>query len=178
LIGRDNFLVQYGRFLPGLVRRAVRASKPLVRSSVRLCDNPESLCGRPDVLCARPATCARVRAFCAAVRPLVRAEAHLCAPQTTCAEVWHGFCRKMAAVEAVAPGVAARKQCRRRYGRARTRSDARLPRLLAPRTRVPPLKLTPFEETTPAPIRGTVGRVPLPLKLTIPPLRTVPPRAG
>jgi len=86
LAEEKNFLVQYGRFLPGLVRRAVRASKPLVRSSVRLCGNPESLCGRPGDLCARPRTCARVRAFCAAVRPLVRAEAHLCAPQTTCAK--------------------------------------------------------------------------------------------
>jgi hypothetical protein len=74
----ENFLVQYGRFLPGLVRRAVRASKPLVRSSVRLCDNPESLCG--------------VRTICARVRRLVRASGHsvrpsddLCARKLTCA---------------------------------------------------------------------------------------------
>jgi hypothetical protein len=73
--------------------------------SGELCARPSHLCAHPCVcatilrvcagvqaICARVrATCARVRAFCAAVRRLVRAEAHLCAPQTTCAELWHGF---------------------------------------------------------------------------------------
>ena len=93
MIREERFLVQYGRFLPRLVRARCARVRALVRSSVRLCDKPESLCGRPGNLCARPRTCARVRAFCAAVPPLVRAELHLCPRQTTCAGVWHAFCR-------------------------------------------------------------------------------------
>jgi len=79
-----------GRRLKHSIRTRCAAVRPLVRSSVRLCGKPKSLCGRPGDLCARPTTCAAVRAFCAAGRRLVRAEDHLCEPQTTCAEVWHG----------------------------------------------------------------------------------------
>jgi hypothetical protein len=131
-----------GRRLKHSVQKRCARVRALVRSSLRLCDSPESLCGRPDDLCARPTACARVRAFCAAVRLLVRAELHLCARQTTCAELWHTFCTQLQSGGDTTKSAKTRRAC---AARASPPPVGRAPRLAqsSRRSRFPALARDP-----------------------------------